>query len=153
MTALAACSSAPDPALAGLRDTAPRAGMARIVVFTPPYIIGGDILSVELNGVASCGLRPGTFLVREVEPGEEHLKFSFCSMAATPPYSVTAVAGKTYYIRVTPYDSSMTGILSGYPHENGPYDAKPHTGTFEVTFLKEPEALAELAKLKKVQDQ
>jgi len=152
--ALAGCSAtAPDPGFATLRDSAPKAGMARIIVLYPAHFMThGEVLDVELNGTAFCKLETGSYMVRDVPPGDKVLRFSFCGMRPGSPIRITAEAGKTYYVRAAPYDSSLMGTLSGYPRTTLPYET-PHVGLFEVKLLEESKAMEELARMKRAPDQ
>ena len=140
---LAACGQKPDDRS---WQTAPvAAGDARLVLFYPPKSVGtdGDI-DVGLNGNEACRLAPGTYWVGSAPAGNILLRLTYCGMPGVTRASVTADAGQTYYLRITPYDSSLTGIWSGYPSENVPDGADAHQGPFHIIRVGEAAALKEL---------
>ncbi len=81
---------------------------------------------IKLDDFQTCKLKSGSYLVKEIAPGKQSIAVLFCGMPGVSHLYMKAVAGETYYIRITPYDSSFTGIISGYPSENIPTDTPVH---------------------------
>jgi hypothetical protein len=147
---LAACSS-PDPMLAALRDTRPAPGAARLVIYYPAKIVGSDgRVEVKFGEDQACLLDGGSYLVRDVMPGKQQIGFSFCGIRGISYLQINVATGMKYYIRVQPYDSSITGVLSGYPTEYVPENEpeKIHKGPFQIERIDEPDALSELKSMK-----
>jgi hypothetical protein len=127
---LAGCASGDDPGSRALHAPVPE-GMARLVIFYPGKVIGSDgRLQITFDAFKSCHLDSGGYLVRDLSPGDKTIAISFCGMPGVSYLKLYAVEGEKYYIRVVPYDSSFTGILSGYPSEAVP-EAPPasHKGS------------------------
>jgi hypothetical protein len=147
----AACASPPDPAVTALHTPAQPA-VARVVVLYPAPVMGSNgMVQVKWNDTQSCDLESGSYLIREVVPGEEVIAFSFCGIAGTSRFNLKADEGKTYYIRILPYDSSFRGIVSGYPTEFPPKTQSPpllDRGPFKIERINEAEAFKELKSLK-----
>jgi hypothetical protein len=148
-------SCAAPPAIAP--DAPPAAGMGRLVLYYPAYAFSDPALLFRKDkldiGVASahdCLLESGSYLVRDVAAGKQIIAISRCGALSTSRGAVYVTAGQTYYIRIMPYDSSITGIISGYPSEVVEPDAKPHTGPVEIKNMDAATALADIQSLKRV---
>ena len=146
----AACSSAPpDKALVALRTQPVQPGHARLIVYMPKRYVGtGNGIQFELDGKRVCDLQAGEYFVREITPLTHDFSFSYCGTRNLTHVTLLAQEGHKYYLRVMPYDSSLTGRLSGYPtdvvepgedaHINGPFQVKQ---VDEATALKALESL------------
>lgn len=120
LACLAGCAPEDDGGLALMHAPLPE-GKARVVLYYPGKFIGSDgRLQIVFDTVKSCQLNSESYLVKDVPAGEKNIAISFCGMPKISYVKLIAVAGERYYIRILPYDSSVTGILSGYPGESVP---------------------------------
>jgi hypothetical protein len=144
---MAACSPHEDAAQL-LRDTPLPPGTARLVIAYPSKVAGTDgAMHVDLDGMQSCELPAGNYLVKDVPAGEKTVGMTFCGLPGISYLKLNAVAGQRYYVQVLPYDSSFTGMLSGYPSEYVPKDAPPHKGPFLIEAQDEAVAFEALRSL------
>lgn len=147
MLLIAGCASNSDAKLDSLRDAPLAAGTARLIVYYPGKVIGTDgalRITMNENNRQACDLRPDGYLVNDIPAQPQALAFSFCGMRGISLLHLEPTAGEKYYIRIKPYDSSLTGMLSGYASEYVPPNAPPHGGPFTIERVDEASALKEL---------
>lgn len=91
---------------------------ARLVILYPAPIMGSNgMVQVKYNARQSCDMEAGSYIVRDVIAGDTTLAFSFCGLPGISKLDLKTIAGQTYYMRILPYDSSVRGMISGYPSE------------------------------------
>ena len=169
---LGGCSSKEDADYFSLSDSAhhPPAGMAQLVFYYPYSIFWlGVTANIEVGGYEVCGLKPGTFAIRNLAPNPETaINVSLCSTNGTAHLDIKTTANSKYYIRIVPNDQTVTGVyarhnLSGVkslwdtsatttpsaitPPPSG--NKKPSANSvFWVDIIREPAALEEMQDLK-----
>jgi hypothetical protein len=122
--------------------------MAQLVIFYPNPLIGtGSPVQVRIQDMGWCELKSGSYIIRNAAPGNQIIAFSMCGSAVISRAALKVSPGERYYIQVTPYDSSLLGVMSDYPSENVPPNSPPHKEPLEIKRVDEGTALQKLQSL------
>ncbi len=99
-----------------LSDSArhPPAGMAQLVFYYPHSAFWSGVTGeIEINGYSVCGLKSGTFAIRNIAPNSgTEIKVSLCSTNGTAYLKLKPKADTKYYIRVVPNDQTISSIYA-----------------------------------------